>query len=262
MRKYLGEVEKRLKSIRRVSKPSIWKAESYIGGGRSRLKYLDLKIPDVRNEFKKGFSFYDPKLKEFNPEQLEIFEYVWKNSSHFEAMLFSLLYLNTLSFEHLKANRKRLLGWLDYVDNWAHSDELSKFYSELLEDDPKLISIYRSWNKSTNSWKRRQSIVGILFYSRFRKKRFLKWNQIKELVDPLLRDEDYYVQKGVGWALREAYHWYPKAVYKYIFNNTGLISPTAWYACTEKMSAVEKKNLKKERKNRRKNANVKISARQ
>lgn len=51
MKKYLMEIGSRLSKIKPTSPSSIWKAESYIGGGRSRLIFLDLKIPDIRNEY-------------------------------------------------------------------------------------------------------------------------------------------------------------------------------------------------------------------
>lgn len=92
--------------------------------------------------------------------------------------------------------------------------------------------------------------MGLLFYSRFRKTKHLSWAQIKTFIDPLLDDSDYYVQKGVGWTLREAYAWYPKEVFDYIYTNCGQIDPAAWYACTEKMSVKEKKILKERRQER------------
>ncbi|MBL7545394.1 MAG: DNA alkylation repair protein [Bdellovibrionaceae bacterium] len=250
MKKHLVEVESALKAINPVAKPSIWKAENYVGGGRSDLIYLDLKIPDVRRTFKKGFSFFNPQHKIFKKENLETFHYIWTHSLHFEALVICLAYVKSLPFEVRKRNRSLLLGWLSKVDNWAVSDELSGIYAEFLEDDVELLAIYKKWNRSKNSWERRQSIVGLLFYSRFRKSKFLSWPQLRQFVDPLLGDEDYYVQKGVGWALRESYNWYPKEVFNYISENVLAIAPAAWTACTEKMSLREKALLKTRRRQR------------
>ncbi len=250
MKKYVIEVETRLKAVKPVKKPSIWKAESYVGGGRSKLSFLDIKLPDIRNEFKQGFSFYDPKNKKFDLKTLEAFDYIWKNSNSHDALLICLFYVKTLPFSVRKEHRALLTTWLDKVDNWALSDELSGLYSEYLEDDPSWLSLYKKWNRSENSWKRRQSLVGLLFYSRFRKKKHLTWKQIKDFIDPLLGDSDYYVQKGVGWTLREAYQWYPETVFDYIYKNSGKIDPVGWYACTEKMSAKEKAALKVRRRDR------------
>lgn len=251
MKKYQLEVEKSLKKIKPVEKPSMWKAESYVGGGRSSLSFLDIKIPDVRRAYSKGFSFFKPaKKKPFDKNELEIFNYIWKNSQSHETLIVCLYYLKSLSFSVRRENRDLILSWLARVDNWALSDEMSGLFSEFLEDDLELLSVYRKWNKSKNAWERRQSLVGLLFYSRFRKRKHLTWPQIKSFLDPVLNDNDYYVQKGVGWTLREAYHWYPEAVYAYIKTNAHIIDPAAWYACTEKMSIKEKNKLKPIRRER------------
>lgn len=253
MEKYQREVEAVLKAIKPAKKPSIWKAEDYIGGGRSKLVFLDLKLPDVRASFKRGFSFYSSKAKDFNPKELEIFDYIWRNSNHFETLLICLFYLKTLPFAVRKQNRKLILNWLGRVDNWALSDEISSLFSEFLEDDHSLLPQYKKWNRSKNSWERRQSLVGLLFYSRFRKSKHLTWAQIKTYIEPLLNDDDYYVQKAVGWTLREAYNWYPESVFSYVVKKAAIIDPAAWYACTEKMSTKEKNTLKVKRRERIRN---------
>lgn len=251
MRKYLEEVEEKLNSIKPGKRVSSWKIADYIGAGRSSLRFLDVKIPDVRNVFRDGFSFYNRKDKTFKPEHLKIFDFIWNHSKSFEALLICHYYVRSLPFSIRKENRELILDWLGRVDNWALSDELSSTFSEFLEDDPSLLKRYEKWNRSKNSWERRQSIVGMLFYVRFRKTKFLKWNQIRKLIEPLLNDEDYYVQKGVGWTLREAYTWYPEPVFDYIVNTCTRIHPVAWYATTERMSEKEKRILKAKRKFRK-----------
>lgn len=253
MKKYQREVEEMLKNIKPATKPSMWKAEDYVGGGRSKLTFLDLKVPDVRDAFKRGFSFYHPGIKEFDKTHLEIFNFIWMNSRNHDTLSVCLYYLKSLPFDVRKKNRSLILKWLNRVDNWALSDEISSVFSEFLEDDHGLLPTYKKWNKSKNSWERRQSLVGLLFYSRFRKSKHLTWAQIKSFLDPLLYDDDYYVQKGVGWTIREAYQWYPKLVFDYVARNTANIDPAAWYACTEKMSTKEKNALKVKRRERIRN---------
>ncbi|HET9809666.1 MAG TPA: DNA alkylation repair protein, partial [Candidatus Limnocylindria bacterium] len=47
------------------------------------------------------------------------------------------------------------------------------------------------------------------------------------LVTACLRDEREYVQKAVGWVLREMGHAYPEAVNAYIKEHTATMSPVA-----------------------------------
>ena len=54
---------------------------------------------------------------------------------------------------------------------WDGSDELSSIYSRFLEVDElasQVQEVLRSWNRSPNPWKRRQSILSLLYYSRSR----------------------------------------------------------------------------------------------
>lgn len=251
VKKYQQEVESVLKNLISIEKPPIWKAENYIGGGRSRLTFLDIKLPDIRRAYADGFSFYSPgRKKEFDKNELKIFDYIWKHSQNFETLLICLFYLKSLPLTVRIKNRKLILSWLSRVDNWALSDEISGLFSEFLEADPRLLILYKKWNKSKKPWERRQSLVGLLFYSRFRKRKHLTWPQIKSFLDPLLKDEDYYVQKGLGWTLREAYQWYPEPVFTYVEKNALIIDPVAWYACTEKMSKKQKNKLKQLRQDR------------
>jgi 3-methyladenine DNA glycosylase AlkD len=247
MKQYLNEVEKIIKNLPRADKPEKWKAKNYVGAGKSKLTFLDIKIPDVRDTFKKGFSFYHPKSKNIDTEKtLKIFDYIWKNSDYFEVLLLSSYFVSTLTVEQKIKFKKILFSWLKKIDNWALSDELSAHYSQMLEADTRVISEYRKWNRSENPWERRQSLVGLIFYSCFRRSP-LSWQQIKLFLMPLLADNDYFVQKGVGWCLRESFNLYPVPVYKYIFTHAGTIHPAAWYACNEKLTLSQKAELKKKR---------------
>ncbi len=44
MKNYLHEVESRLRALGAKNQAGKWKAEDYIGGGLSKLEYLNLKI--------------------------------------------------------------------------------------------------------------------------------------------------------------------------------------------------------------------------
>ncbi len=239
-KEYLREVEERLKSARPAKASSPWLAEDYVGGGQSRLQYLNLKIPLVRAVYKKGFSF-----SHLPDEELwAVWDYIWKHSQIFEVMLLSSYWVSSRSLEDLLNHKKIILSWLDRVDNWAHSDEMSAHYAKLFEHEPKIMkTVFEKWNRSKNPWMRRQSIVGILFYSRFRK-RAPDANFILKLVDELIEDDHYYVQKGVGWALRECWNVYPEKTFRYLKKNAHRIPPAGWTAATEKLSLSEKKVLK------------------
>jgi 3-methyladenine DNA glycosylase AlkD len=242
--KYLKEVETLFEGLCASNPNSRWLAEDYIGGGESKLRYLNLKIPRVRAAFKKGFSF-----STLPPEdQWRIWDHIWKHSDTFEVMLLSSYWVSSRPFDEVIKQRKILLNWVHRVDNWAHSDEMSAHYARLLEHDRKtMLPIFEKWNRSKNPWLRRQSVVGLLYYSRFRKTK-PKVTVLLCLIEALMEDDHYYVQKGVGWALRECWNVYPKETFMYLKKSAHRIAPAGWTAATEKLSASEKKILTELRK--------------
>ncbi|MBX3020182.1 MAG: DNA alkylation repair protein [Bdellovibrionales bacterium] len=247
MTKYLKEVELRLSAIERVQPPPQWKGENYIGGGASDLRYLNLKIPLVRREFKKGFSFSNLPTE----EQWAIWDYIWQNSRIFEVMLMSSYWAASRPVEELVQHHKVILGWLKHVDNWAHSDELSAHYAKMLElDRRKFLPVFQKWNTSSEPWFKRQSMVGLLFYSRFRRKA-LPCSTILKFVERHIDDDHYYVQKGVGWTLRECWNLYPTATFTYLKKNAHRVPPGAWTAATEKLSTKDKAMLTSLRRTKR-----------
>jgi 3-methyladenine DNA glycosylase AlkD len=143
---------------------------------------------------------------------------------------------------------KRLLSWVSGVDNWAHSDSLSCVLARVLEDKPSVIlPTLKKWNKSKNPWERRQSVVALLYYASQRSKtpdRSIVFTQVERL----LEDPHFYVQKGVGWTLREAYRVWPKAQVSFVKKNLTRISGTAWFATSEKYPLSLKRELVAKRK--------------
>lgn len=240
----LKEIEDRLLSLPPAPKPSKWKAENYVGGGMSDLKYLNIKIPLVRAAFKDPFSFSSSPIE----NQWKIWDYTWTHSNYFEVMLGATHFASSKPIEELYRHRKTLAKWVNRVDNWAHSDELSSIYSRLLEHDPKtMLPLFEKWNRSRKPWLKRQSMVGLLFYSRFRK-RTPDVKLILRLVDRHMEDDHYYVQKAVGWTLRECWSVYPQPTFKYLCKNAKRIPSGGWTAATEKLSRKDKQFLLKLRK--------------
>lgn len=240
MKRHWIEVETRIRALTQNMPQPKWKAEDYVGGGASQLKYLNLKIPSVRAEYKRGFSFssQDPD------RQWRIWDYIWNHSDIFEVMLLASYWAASRPVEEMFAQRRILLAWLSRVDNWAHSDELSSHYAKLMEHNPSVLTpVFKKWNTSRHPWFKRQSMVGLLFYSRLRK-RIPPVKLLLEFIDRHIEDEHYYVQKGVGWALRESWNVHPDATFRYLKKNAARIPPAGWTAATEKLSVADKRVLK------------------
>lgn len=216
--------------------------KKYIG---TEYDFIGLSSPKQKEIFKNGFSFSELSLQ----EQLVIWDELWKKSGQFEVMSFALQFVgNHFSKFEPAALWKVVRHWVLQIDNWAHSDGLSAIYSRLLEKMPDTVyEQYKAWNTSANAWERRQSLVGLIYYSRT-KKVHLSYQQQAAMVEPLLYDKDYFVQKGVGWTLREMGNLYPEETLRFLEKHIKAISATAFSAAAEKLPADVKLELKQLRK--------------
>jgi 3-methyladenine DNA glycosylase AlkD len=243
MKQYIIEVETTLSRF--PKRTSAQNPEAYIGGGQSKLRYIGLRVPDLRLTYRTGFSF-----SKGEPEEIaKIWDYVWQNSDCYEVMSLALTWFeDPKQRKNLKAFWPLLKKWSARIDNWAHSDTLSGIYARIHEDSPsKIYETFQKWNSSKNPWLRRLSIVSLFYYSSQRKK-FPPLHKVTTLLKPQLTFDHYYVQKGIGWTLREAGNVYPDPVYSFIEKHIHEISSHAFSAATEKMSVKQKEHLKQLRK--------------
>jgi 3-methyladenine DNA glycosylase AlkD len=214
----------------------------------TKLSVLGLRLPVIHKIEMSGFPFY----KDTSKQVLQTWSHIWQTSKIHEAMLVPLLYyrrnIHLLDDEHWRTMKR----WIERVENWEHADALCALYSIHLEKVPKLVMpTLKKWNRSQNPWKRRASIVSTIYYASPRRKTpTLK--TVLSLIKPLLRDKDAYVQKAVGWQLRECYKLWPRQTFEFFKKHVLSFSAIAFSYATEKLTAQEKKTLKKlrERRNR------------
>ncbi|MES2131258.1 MAG: DNA alkylation repair protein [Bacteroidota bacterium] len=243
--KYTKELENTLKALSSgISRESAERAGQYMS---TKLYMHGLGTKTQVELSKKGFRFHSENAE----ETFSIYDAVFCNPhSTFEAKNMAFLFLDK-HYKHipLKLQLNLLPGWVKHVENWGHSDNLSKFLSRLIEHPEtkeKMLSHIEKWNRSKNLWERRQSLVTLFYYARTRKQH-LPFDLVIRLIGNLLHDKEYFVQKAVGWTLRESYNVYPKDTYKFLMEHIGVLSPYAFTASTEKMNEKEKTVLKDKR---------------
>ncbi len=246
MRRALDEVEKRLAvAARGLDRAQVAIRKRYM---RPRLPFLGLTVPAQRAVFATGFEFSDFPRE----EQGAIWDYIWRHARTHEGKMQPMYFIQSV---RKKSEPHRLWelvgGWADDIHCWDHSDELSKVYSYLLEDDFQMV--YPSlveWNSDADAWKRRQSVVSLFCYAQLHE-RHPPVAKVLPLIRRLLADQDYYVQKGVGWTVRETYNVYPQRAYAFVLRHAAAIHPAAFSAALEKMSDAEKASIKEKRKRER-----------
>ncbi len=239
-KKHLAEVEQRLRRFKSnaTNVPDVYKTE---------LEVWWISAGDQKAQLKK-YSFGD--LSHF--DQVSIWKAIWDASGVLEVKSQALLYFQSRR-EHpdLLKDWPMIKSMVTGIENWAHSDTLSDIYARLLEKHPsKIMPTLKKWNKSKNPWMRRQSLVSLFYYQALRRT-YPPAATVFKLISPLLKDPHYYVQKGVGWTLREAIQVYPKQTKAFIEKNLFDLSSIAFTTVMEKAPEKYKAKLKKQRKEHR-----------
>ena len=212
---------------------------------KATMPMLGLTVPMQRARLKKGYSFSKLPFE----EQVPIWSYIWEHADLHEVKMQAGFFVEKPKVDFDPDWLwKEISPWVDSVNCWDQSDTLSNIYARLNEIIPdQIVPVLEGWNVSDNPWERRQSLVALLCYSRFRK-HFPDPDLVFRLVEQRLEDPDYYVQKGVGWTLREAYHVWPRDVLRFLDTHIVILAPAAWQAATEKLKPNDKQALKTKRK--------------
>lgn len=115
--------------------------------------------------------------------------------------------------------------WLKkYVKNWAMCDDFSTHVIGYhLMQFPSGIERTVKWRKSKNRWVRRSSAVSFIYPAR----RDMYLDTIFDVAEELLEDEDYMVQKGYGWLLKDASLLHMKEVDRFVMKNKDRMPRTA-----------------------------------
>jgi hypothetical protein len=191
-------------------------------------------VPLHRKESRRLYSFSGWPFA----EQLSVWDLLWRTQGGFWVRVHAFFFLE----RHMKKEAQLremwpiIVKWQDQVDDWGLCDSLSKIYTRILEVIPgEVYPQLQQWNTDNDLWKRRQSVVSLLYYSRT-KKTYLTFEQISSLVIRLIGDNEYYVQKGVGWTLRELHNVYPEQTAGLIKSHIKALSSIAFSTCIEKMN--------------------------
>ncbi len=242
--KYINHLQQSLiNKASKLSEQQLASIAAYMGSGH---KFLGVSTQTQQLLAK---NIYGLKIEK--KELLNLMHEAFTKSKVYEVKSSALL----LAEYHFKKEEQKLLyktmlAWVKHVDNWGHSDGLSKLYTRFLEMEEfekHFLQTLRKWNTDKNPWLRRQSMVALLYYART-KNQHPPFKTIISLVSTQLEAPEYYVQKGLGWTLRESYNVYPVLTYKFVSDNFHRVSPVAFTAAIEKMSDKEKNTLKQKRK--------------
>jgi 3-methyladenine DNA glycosylase AlkD len=106
-------------------------------------------------------------------------------------------------------------AWWDYVDTIA-----TQRLWDLLRNDPVPVKqLMRKWSTGDNIWKRRCAII-----CQNKAKQSTDLDLLYSCIEPSMTSKEFFLRKGIGWALRE-YAWTnPEEVRRYVNQNADRLS--------------------------------------
>jgi 3-methyladenine DNA glycosylase AlkD len=209
-------------ALRKIGDPRLGAAVAKDRG--SSMKHLGIRFPALRRRVKQGFSFYELPADMV----LAIWDRLWRTSPFGDVLFAALEYYHPLVRKRVSPELWPVVRtWPERVDNWCHSDGLSSLYSWILASEPNTVyPQLEAWNRMDDQWLRRISLVSLIHYSG-KKAVFVPLDRALPLITTCLQDERVYVQKAVGWVLREMGRAYPGEVSAYIDEHIAAISAVA-----------------------------------
>jgi 3-methyladenine DNA glycosylase AlkD len=212
---------------------------------------------DIKEYIKSSHDFYGvrvPELsvlaKKLHGEQdlkkfYKVFNKLWKSGYH-EEMSLAIYTLQLYEKDFDMKTWKFIKSKLKDMNSWDQIDSVAvHIIGPLLIKYPSLESEIIKLAKSMNMWHNRLAIVSTLPLIR------KKENQLAmKLIDMHLYSKEDYVQKAVGWMLRDIGDRRPEMIKRYILKHIDMPSMTFIYA-TEHMKALRKVRKLKKLKGRR-----------
>jgi 3-methyladenine DNA glycosylase AlkD len=207
------------KALRKVADPV--KAVAMRAYMKSQMPYHGVPTPVVRRVCKEVFANVS---LDSAPGWEQLVLDIWRNA-RFREERYAALQLagdkRARPFQTPRAMRmyEELVvtgAWWDYVDDVA-----AHRIGPILKDHPtSLRRTMLAWSKSANMWKRRSSIICQLML-----KEETDPTLLYACIEPSLGSREFFLQKAIGWALRQ-YAWTePAAIKRYVRLNQHRLSP-------------------------------------
>jgi 3-methyladenine DNA glycosylase AlkD len=180
---------------------------------KDHFPFLGIKKPE-RNQLEKQFFAESEILKErFLPEFVWALWELEEREYQYTALVYIEKSMKKLEKEHLPLMEKLITtkSWWDTVDTLAQ-----KPVGKIAADHPEVIpETIEGWAYGHHLWLRR---TAILFQLKYKEK--IDEELLYRYILQNARDKEFFIQKAIGWALREYSKTNPESVKKFIAEHT------------------------------------------
>lgn len=179
---------------------------------RNQFMFLGIKTP-LRKKLTQQF-FKETKIKEedFQPEFVRS---LWQSIER-EYQYVAMDYIG-LSLKKLRKEDLFLLEELITTKSWWDTADMlaQKAVGKIASDHPEVISeIIEEWNKSENMWLQRSALLFQLKYKEHTDEKLLY-----RFINDHASSKEFFIQKAIGWVLREYSKTNPDSVKQFISRN-------------------------------------------
>lgn len=188
---------------------------------KSRMPYLGVQAPQLRKVINAVFAAHP--LSSFQEWRGTILE-IWRGARHREERYAAIElagyrpYHRFRTLEALPIYEEIIAAgaWWDYVDSIATHQ-----LGELLRDYPaEMAPLLRQWAADDNIWKRRSAILAQLHF-----KSETDLDLLYDCIRPSISAPEFFLRKGIGWALRQYARTNPREVLRFVRQHEGQLSP-------------------------------------
>lgn len=178
---------------------------------RYKFEYFGLMADERKAVQREFFPLLNQKYKA--PERWEIIRELWEKPQR-ECIYFAIDWMNTFptktfvpsDIEHIQFLLTNQ-SWWDSVDGIA-SNLLSKYNKQFPAQQKEWLSV---WRESENFWLRRSCLIFQLKY-----KNNTDFELLQSLIRENLHDKEFFIQKAIGWSLRQYAKFQPEKVKDFV----------------------------------------------
>lgn len=123
-----------------------------------------------------------------------------------------------------------IASWVPQFDGWAIADHVMKAGEKRLVADPARLDEVETWLAHPDFWVRRAALVGTLPWTHIRNPKPADLAQRERVLDWLERladDREWFIQKAIGWWLRELSKHDPQRVRDWLAAHGARLKPFA-----------------------------------
>ena len=228
------ERERIVASLRSAAKPGAWeKLRAYLG---SPVPVLGLTTPQIRG-LQRSFAKDHAGLAAAELNALAAV--LWRGET-FEEKWFAVGLLDRHRDVLDEASWALADSWVDSATGWALSDGLAAGpVSFMVHSRPKRFSEILRWTKARNYWRRRASTYAL--------NEFVRGGELDKpfrLLERLLYDDEFWVQRAVGTWLRECWKKDARRTERFLLAHSPGLPPVTVTVATERSTKAFRAKLR------------------